>query len=107
MERQWRKIECFIDGVLFRKHLAANLKIANNIKEHVDNYLKKRGYIFASCVDPDPLDGLPRVVIRIRVKTKDFDELLALWDKLCDIGYQGLSSDEAIDIYIDCEQLAE
>jgi hypothetical protein len=105
MERMWIKFSSFIDGLLFRKHLAENLKTASQVEKHVCYYLSQKGYTYETSVGPDPSDCAPRAVVYVRVKTKDVDELFRLWDTLCDVGYRGLPDEKAENVYIDCSQL--
>lgn len=80
------------------------MKAANLVKQKIDNYLRKNNIEFTSeIVDDSEYDAWYKVSVDIRVNLDDYDEITKLWDKLCEVGYKGISEEDIHGVFIRVE----
>jgi len=94
MERAWDVISGRINSFFNNRRMNRYIKAANIVKQKTDDYLRKNNIKFTSKIVDDSEWGWSKVSVDIIVDLDNYDEVFKLWDKLCEVGYEGISKED-------------
>ena len=103
MERAWNTISGYINSFFYHRTMNRYIKVANVVKQKVDDYLREKNIKFTSKVIDDSEWHWPKVSVEVIVDLDNYDEVLKLWDKLCEVGYEGISNEDLTGVMLHVE----
>lgn len=101
MERTWNKIAGEINGFFYVRRMRRCHTIGLQVKNKIDLFLKSKGIEFVSSVVGSSEPDWPKVKVKVLVNIKDYDEVLKLWEKLSEVGIEGINDVEDVFISVD------
>lgn len=103
MERTWNTISGYINSFFYHRTMNRYIKVANIVKQKVDDYLREKNIKFTSKIIDDSEYGLDEIVVEVKVDLDDYDEALKLWEELCKVGYKEISKKDSYGVYLDVD----
>ena len=100
MEKLWNNISARIDNFFFNRHMKRYLKVANEMKLLVDDYLLRHNYKFTSEVHPDPEPDWPKVDIKVKVSVATYALVLKVWEEVGNYVYPCFNIDEIRGVFL-------
>lgn len=103
MEKTWNELSAHINHFFLGRTMKRYMSAAILVKQKIDIYLEREGVKYTSkIVDESEIDW-PKVSVDVTVELENYDAVLRLWEKLCKVGYQGISDNDINGVFISVE----
>jgi len=103
MERAWNTISGYINSFFYKRTMDRYTRAAIIVKQKVDDYLREKDIKFTSKIIEDGELEWPEVSVEVIVDLDNYDEVLKLWDKLCEVGYKAISKEDSHGVMLHVE----
>lgn len=105
IEELWNKISQRIDDFFLNRQMKRYLKVANEMKILIDDYLSRHSYKFTSKINPDPEPDWAKVDIEVKISVATYALVLKVWDEVCNYVYPRFNIEENHGVFLSFDLL--